>query len=166
MLNEINCAFARPEHILPLIHVVSAIFLISAQLNCVFSMGPLIENKNTQKESKFAKAIILFQTYEKYFLLFSCISTFSGFLISITTDYKFQDPMIEGVTATKLAIFIFMSINFCYMKLKFISFKNFVKENDSIQAKENLIIIFKYFMPLNIIISLIAVYLGIVIRGF
>ena len=82
------------------------------------------------------------------------------------SDFKFSDPMIKGVLATLWTGVGFIILNFAYMHYKISSLKRALSAGDEFEANEHLIIIVRYFIPLNLAISLFCVYLGVTIGEF
>lgn len=157
-------AFARIDQILPLIHILSSIFFIAIQVACFSTIRSYMDK--TMQHKEFQKIIEIFKNYEKKFIFLIVISSLSGFVISQIGHFKFADPMIEGVIATKLAIAAFIMLNFVYMHYKMYQLKISLEKDEIMEANEYLIIVIRYFLTLNIVISSIAVYLGIAIKGF
>ena len=61
---------------------------------------------------------------------------------------------------------LFIAVNLCYMYYKFISAKKAFSKNESIEIHENIVLIAYYFTPLNIVLSILSIYLGIALRDF
>lgn len=151
-----NQIIFNSDHIYPFLHIISAILFISVQL-CV-----ILRYKEINKED-FKGICALFRKYQRGFLLFLIFCASTGMIISIGKE-KFLDPMVEAVIYTKilLSFVLFIVFIFTYYKMKIF------KENISndIEARENSIIVFRYLLPLNLVLSVILVYLGVVISEF
>lgn len=156
-MSEVNSSFASLSQILPLLHTLSAIFLISAQFCAIVAIK--IESKNRN----FDQIYKIFPKFEILFGVFLAFGVLCGFCMNFSDEVKFIDPMIKAIIVTKSMIAILLLINFCYIHYQL----NLVKksENES-EMKDYLIIISNYFLPLNIAFSVILVYLGVVIKGF
>ena len=161
-MNEFG--FARVTQILPLIHIIAVIFFINAQICCINIVRIYKNSDDICDECDKIKAH--FTKYERSFLIFFAVIIISGNLISIGNDYKFADPMVTGIITTLWAAVVFILLNFAYIHYKILSFQKAVLAKNQIEASEHLIIIIKYFIPLNVAISLICVYLGVTIREF
>lgn len=155
-MNEINSSFARAEQVLPLLHIFSAILLISAQFCAIFCI------RFYEKFSISIDKILNFIAfYEKiFFILFGCLAL-SGIFMSRNS---FIDPMINAIFVTKWVCAIFIFINFIYMHYEILLLKKALQNGDNNQNSDFLAIITKYFTPLNIVVCFICVYLGFVIK--
>ena len=162
MSYEIDSSFARVEHIVPLFHIISAIFIIAGQivLVCMVNFFMKYVDKNYSDLFKYIKKIVI------VFLVILMSSILSGFLLSNGSDFKYSDPMIKSVINTKYAVVILLFCNLSYIIYRFLLAKKAYKETNLDEMKEHLIIAVNYFMVLDIFILLISVYLGVVIAGF
>lgn len=153
-MNEINTAFLRSEQILPFLHVLGVILLISLQIVAITLIKTLDDMKILNKFLKF--------------FMFSFFAILGVILVSNTvfydsSDLKFADPMFEGIVLTQFAVFIFLIINHIYISYKILQLSRTQNSDD---IAEHLIIIGNYFIPLNICVSLFAVFLGVVMKVF
>ena len=140
------------------------IFFINSQI-CYIRIANFC-CKNDMEAFGYDSAIKKFIKYEITFLITLSIIAVSGFFLSSKNDYKFADPMVLAVITTLWVCVAFILVNFAYMHYKMVLLKKALKSQSDIEVKEHLIIITKYFIPLNIAISLICVYLGVTISEF
>ena len=161
-MNEIDLSFVKASQILPLIHILAVIFLVCAVV-CMILIARIFM-KNGQV--KFNAILSYLKGYERFFVLFLLCICASGFAMSQGSDFKFSDPMIKGVLATLWTGVGFIVLNFAYMHYKISSLKRALSAGDEFEANEHLIIIVRYFIPLNLAISLFCVYLGVTIGEF
>ena len=169
-MNEIDTGFIKASQILPLIHILSVIFLLCAQI-CVFLIARIFINLSSKsqadaKDVKFAEILRYMKRYEQFFALFLVIVCVSGFFLADGGGFKFSDPMVKGAIATLWAGAGFILLNFIYMHYKILSLKRALDAGDELEANEHLIIVVKYFIPLNIVVTLICVYLGVTVGEF
>ena len=168
-MNEIDSSFVKASQILPLIHILSVIFLVCAQVCVIFVVRAFMreqEHESKPLSAKFNEIMRYFRRYEQYFAIFLALVCISGFFLSNGSDFKFSDPMVKGVTTTLWVAAGFIVLNFVYIHYKILSFKKAVAAEDEFEANEHLIIVVKYFIPLNVAITLICVYLGVTIGKF
>lgn len=162
---EYNIAFARLEYLLPFLHILATIIYAGALLGLT-----LVGRKLLINESK-----------ERFFILLSLFKSFSFivlgslFLILVSAgllllDYQrvseVTDPMAEAILATKAALWIFLLLNTIYTIYHYKKAVRAFDSKDMIQTHESLILIVYYFIPLNLLIIIVAGYLGISYRGF
>ncbi|NLK67514.1 MAG: hypothetical protein GX282_08585 [Campylobacteraceae bacterium] len=162
MSYEIDSSFARVEHILPLLHIISAIFIISSQvvLICLTRFFTFYVDKNYGELFKQIKRIVV------VILTLLLLLVLTGFLLSNGDDFKYSDPMMQSVIHTKYAISILIFCNFGYVLYRFSLAKKACKDANLEEMKEHLIIAINYFVVLDIFILLISVYLGVVMAEF
>jgi hypothetical protein len=84
--------------------------------------------------------------------------------MNIGMGFEYGDPTAFIMVHIKEAIWIFLAFNFLYMYKKYINAKKAYEQKDFLVAQENIILVTKYLIPLNLVISLMAVYFGIVIK--
>lgn len=157
-------AFAKIEHILPFLHICLSIFLISIQVSTSLLLIFFLKIDNTKKSIKLIFKFLKFFNITVIFILSGV--AISGFFLSGQNFTKFSDPLVDGVVLTKYTLGLFVLINFLYILYQTKLMKNSILNNDLEQIEDRSIIISNYFLPLNIVVCLIAVYLGIVIKGF
>ena len=52
------------------------------------------------------------------------------------------------------------------MYMKYLKAKKGLEEQNFIEVEENIILMVRYFIPLNLVLALISVYFGVILRGF
>ena len=124
------------------------------------------KNQADAKDVKFTEILRYMKRYEQFFALFLVIVCVSGFFLADGRGFKFSDPMVKGAIATLWAGAGFILLNFIYMHYKISSLKRALDAGDELEANEHLIIVVKYFIPLNIVVTLICVYLGVTVGEF
>ena len=78
----------------------------------------------------------------------------------------FKETPIYGVVIAKEAIWTLMTIIFITIYIKRNKAEKAFLAGDYITTKAHLAPIAKYFIPLNIALGIIAIYLGVTLRGF
>jgi len=78
----------------------------------------------------------------------------------------FKGTPLSMTVHIKETIWLVMTIVFIIIYLKRNTAQIYFNSNDFKSAKETLEVIAKYLIPLNIVLGLIALYFGIVLRGF
>ncbi|NLY04215.1 MAG: hypothetical protein GXZ15_05180 [Campylobacter sp.] len=159
---QINASFARIDHILPFLHISSTILLISAQISLLM-ITMLFLKRSPKTYGEFFRKV---KNFMIVFFILLLVIILTGFLLSKGDDFKFSDPMIEGIINTKYAISILILCNFLYIFYKFDLAKKAFKKGEVDEMNEHIIIAAKYFIILNICLLFIAVYLGVAIGRF
>lgn len=157
--NMHEASFMKIEQLLPFLLSSLGAFLIAAQVALIIFCKYFADtnNKFILKELKNFFIII--------FSLFACV-IFCGVLLWSQKNEIFYDPMKEAIIATKIAVCLLMSVNFIYMYYKFLCAKKAFVLNESLEISENITIIAFYFTPLNVVLSVLCIYLGIALRDF
>lgn len=154
-----EASFVKIEQLLPFLLSSLAAFFIAAQVALIVFCKYFAENNNkfVLKELKRFFIIII--------ALFACVML-CGVLLWSQKNNIFYDPMKEAIIATKIAVCLLMSVNFAYMYYKFLRAKKAFVLNESIETSENIVLIAFYFTPLNVVLSVLCIYLGVALRDF
>ncbi|ASM37397.1 hypothetical protein [Campylobacter sputorum] len=160
----IDIAFAKLENIAPFLHILSvAIFLgtsINGWISAKFVFRRVAINEDNVELFFYAIKIFGIVIFSSMIIIF-----LTGIFLIGDNLLKIADPMLEAIIATKFAIFLFVLINLCYMAFRFKKSLNAKKRQDYLEVRENLVIIFRYFTPLNIVCMCFAIFLGINFRN-
>jgi hypothetical protein len=90
----------------------------------------------------------------------------NALLLVVGFDFKQNDPELYSVALAKEAIWTVMTANLIMMLIRRKKAEKafYLQQNDLLV--KNLTLITKYMLPLNIMLGLVAIYLGVVLRGF
>lgn len=154
-----EASFIKIEQLLPfLLSSFSALF-IAAQIAMIVFCKYVYS-----KDSK-----LVLRELKKFFianiLLFFCLMIF-GVILWEQKNIVFYDPMKESIIATKIAVCLLIALNFSYMYYKFFRAKKAFLQNEQMEIDENIAIIAYHFTPLNIVLSILNIYLGVALRDF
>ena len=141
------------------------ICFVSAHI-CTIALVRAFIDKTNIEESNFDKICSFLAKFNLLFVMFFVMVTLSGLLLVSNSDFKFADPMINATIVTLWVLASFIVVNFLYIIYKFKTFKKALISGDTFEASEHLIIIVKYFIPLNLAVSVISAYLCVVVCGF
>ncbi|CZE47009.1 hypothetical protein [Campylobacter geochelonis] len=162
MNQEINAAFAKAEQILPFLHIIFAMSIVSIQV--VLLIGSRYFLKNFSDDYKMVLSFC--KKFEISFIILFMLLVLSGFIMSKNGDFKFSDPMVEGILNTKFILSGFILLNFGYIYYKLMMIRKNIEKNEVEEVYDNLVIATKYFTSLNIGLCVIGIYLGVVIVEF
>ncbi|MCI7014649.1 MAG: hypothetical protein MR878_04595 [Campylobacter sp.] len=152
-----EAAFMKTQQLLPFLLSSFGSLFIAAQVGLIVFCHYQKENKIALRELK--------RFFIAIFFLLICLIAF-GLIAWRQQEDIFFDPMKEAIITTKIAVSLFIAVNLCYMYYKFISAKKAFSKNESIEIRENIVLIAYYFAPLNIVLSILSIYLGIALRDF
>ena len=156
-----QAAFLKHEQILTFLLVSGTAFLIAAQIALVVLCKYLLANEENNK--LILRDLKIF--FYIQFVLLVLVAVF-GFLASLQDDMRLADPMKKAILATKWAVCAFICVNYAYMWHKYMRAKAAFLANDPIEVGDNLVLIAYYFTPLNIVLCIFHIYLGIAFRDF
>lgn len=155
-----DIAFAKIDSIPPFLHVLGFAVFIGINISGWLSAKFVFRRSEINEDN----VELVFSAMEKFAIniaLSMLIIFLSGIFLINNNILKMSDPMLEAIVGTKIAIFIFVSINLCYMAFRYKKALNAKKKSDYIEIRENLVIILRYFTPLNIICMCFSLFLGI-----
>ena len=162
MVAEIFGSFSR---YIIFFHIVSAMLLVGSLFTLRFIVSPVILTIESQEE-RYEKVLNLLKNFAIVITAAMLILVSASIFMSVGLGFEYGNPSTYVMINTKEAIWIFIVFNFVYMGIKYKYAKRALKEKEYIQVHENIILIVSYLVPLNFILSLIAVFMGIILRGF
>lgn len=157
--------FGSYGRIIVFLHVVSACFLIGSMVAIRFIVKPVIMNID-EEIVRYKKCIRILDRYSYFVLVIMLILISASFMMNIGLGFEYTSPSHFATMHVKEALWVFIAFNFVYMYIKFVQAKKFYGMREFFDVHENLSLVVNYLMPLNIILSLIASYLGVILRGF
>jgi len=86
--------------------------------------------------------------------------------VIMTIGFAFKGTPMAIIAHTKEAIWLVMTAVFIVIYLKRNTAQMYFDAKDFKSSKQTLELIAKYLIPINIILGLVALYLGITLRGF
>ncbi|BCX79307.1 hypothetical protein [Campylobacter sp. 19-13652] len=162
---EYNIAFARLEYFLPFLHIASTVVYAGALLGFTLVGRKLLISESRER---FSILLSLFKSFSVIILvsLFLILISAGVLLLEHQRVAEVTDPMAEAILATKAALWIFLLLNTLYTLYHYKKSVCAFSQKDMIQTHESLILIVYYFIPLNLLILVVAGYLGLSYRGF
>jgi len=145
------------------LHIISAIVWIGGMMALRYSVHFAMQSIDKPQ----VKLKLILDYLQRFFTIVRPmigILLVTAVIMSIGFDFK-NTPL--GITVhIKEAIWLVMTIVFIIIYLKRNTAQMYFDANDFKSAKETLELIAKYLIPLNILLGIIALYFGIVLRGF
>ena len=145
------------------LHVLSASFLIGSMFVIIFIVRP-VGKRVEDVELKCANCLMILKRFNTLLIPIMLTIVSASFFMNIGMGFEYGDPTAFIIIHIKEAIWIFIAFNFLYMYKKYLNAKEAYVQKDFLAAQENIILITKYLIPLNLVISLMAVYFGVVIK--
>ena len=157
--------FGNFSRIIVFLHVVSAALLIGSLFALRFVTKPLLADIEDE-EFRYKRT---FQALDKYFIFvlpLMIVLISASLMMNIGLGFEYASPIIYTMIHIKEAIWLFLAFNFGFMYWKFLGAKSAFKIGDYFEVGEHITLIINCLITLNLILTLIAVYIGVVIRGF
>lgn len=155
-------SFAR---IIVFLHIVSATLLIGGLYILRFVIKPILMTMKDE-EDKFERCLSILDRYSKFLLLVMLVLISASLMMTVGFGFQYASPITYTLIHIKEAIWLFMAFNFAFMYWKLLSAKKAYKKCDYFEVKENIILIIHCLVPLNLLLALAAVFIGVTIRGF
>ncbi len=153
--------FSAYAHIIIFLHVISAIIWVGGMIAIRLSVHPnlqLIEDSRV----RLGKTLDIMGRFFNIVIPFIIIIIITATIMSMGLDFREHKFIIH----IKETIWLIMTINFVYIYIKRRRGKKLFDLGDLEGAKENIALIPNLLLPINILLGVIALWLGITLRGF
>jgi len=157
--------FGDFRRIIVFLHLVSAAFLIGSMFMIIFIIKPTLVAID-DKAVRYSRCIRIIEKYFYYLFATMMLIVSASLTMSVGLGFEYASPTLYSLIHVKKALWIFIVFNFIYMYIKLMNARRFFKTREFFEVHENLGLIVTYLMPLNLILTLIAAYMGVIIRGF
>ena len=162
LITEIFSDFSR---IIVFLHIISAAILIGSMFVMRFVIQP-VEVDIPDVKIKFTSCINMMRRYIVFLVPVMLIIAGTSVFMHIRLGFKNGHPMSNIMVHTKEALWTFITFNFIYMYFKYLKAKKGFDEENYIETEENVILMVRYLIPLNLLLALISVYFGVILRGY
>ncbi len=176
MKELIYTLFADFRNQIIFLHVISAVVWVGGMIAMRFAAHQSIQmiDNTHQKIERTAQALKRLFAIVAPFVLILIITA-----VIMAVGYGFRTAAVDvngnivdayamhiyNLVHVKEALWLIMTLNFIAMVLKRNQAVNLIKNGDLIGAGSALKLIGKYMVPLNIILGIVAIYLGVVLRN-
>lgn len=157
--------FGNFARIIVFLHVMSASLLIGSLFAVRFVIKPLLAGIDDE-EIRYKRTLSALDKYFLFILLLMIVLISASIMMNIGLGFEYASPIIYTLIHIKEAIWLFLAFNFGFMYWKFLGAKSAFKMGDYFEVGENITLIINCLITLNLILTLIAAYIGVVIRGF
>lgn len=157
--------FGDFSRIIVFLHVVSASLLIGSMFIMRFVIQP-VEVDVPDVKIKFTSCMEMMRRYIFFLVPVMGIIAVTAIFMHIGLGFKSGNPMNTIMVHIKEALWTFISFNFIYMYFKYLKAKKGFEEENYIEVEENVVLMVRYLIPLNLLLSIISVYFGVILRGY
>jgi len=145
------------------LHVISAVLWVGGMIAIRFAVHYSIQNI-AEPKIKIERTLENLKRFFNMVIPAIIILLVTAVIMILTLGFK-GTPLYSFVIV-KEVIWTIMTIVFITIYIKRNKAQKAFEEGDFLGAKNNLAPIAKYYIPLNIILGIIAIYLGVTLRGF
>jgi len=155
--------FNNYSSIIVFLHVISAVIWVGGMIAIRFAVHYSMQNIEDPK-IKIARTLELLKRF--FNMVIPAILTLLITAIIMIIALGFKESELYNVVIVKEIIWTTMSLIFITIYIKRNKAQKAFDNGDFASAKNNLLPIATYFIPINIALGLIAIFLGITLRGF
>lgn len=145
------------------LHVISAVLWVGGMIAIRFAVHYSIQNI-AEPKIKLERTLENLKRFFNMVIPAIVILLITAVILIISLGFK-GTPLYSFVIA-KEAIWTVMTLVFIFIFIKRNKAEKAFVEGDFLSAKNHLAPIAKYYIPLNIILGIVAIYLGVTLRGF
>ncbi|MGB5792567.1 hypothetical protein [Poseidonibacter sp.] len=145
------------------LHVISAVIWVGGMIALRFAVHPSVQDI-AEPKIKIERTLQFLKTF--FNIVIPCIVILLITAIIMIIALGFKGTPIYSVVIAKEIIYTIMTIVFISIYIKRNKAQKAFLLGDYITTKAQLAPIAKYFIPLNIALGIIAIYLGVTLRGF
>ena len=154
--------FKNYSSIIVFLHVISAVIWVGGMIAIRFAVHYSMQNIEEPK-IKLARTLELLKRF--FSMVIPAILTLLITAIIMIIALGFKGTELYSVVIVKEIIWTIMTLIYITIYIKRNKAQKAFDSGDFASAKNNLLPIATYFIPINIILGLIAIFLGITLRG-
>lgn len=154
--------FQNYSALIVFLHVISAVIWVGGMIAIRFAIHYSIQEI---QEPKLRLERTLGNLKRFFYMVIPTILTLLITAIIMILALGFEKSSLYSIAMTKEIIWTIMAIVFITIYLRRNKAQKYFKMGDFEACKKTLLPIAKYYIPLNIILGLTAIYLGVVLRG-
>ena len=155
--------FDNYSSIIVFLHVISAVIWVGGMIAIRFAVHYSMQNIEDPK-IKLGRTL---ENLKRFFsMVIPAILTLLITAIIMIIALGFKGTELYSIVIVKEIIWTIMTVIFITIYIKRNKAQKAFDSGDFANAKNNLLPIATYFIPANIILGLIAIFLGITLRGF
>ena len=147
--------------IIVFLHVISAVIWVGGMIAIRFAIHYSMQNIEEPK-IKLARTL---ENLKRFFnMVIPAILTLLITAIILIITLKLKESELYNIVIIKEIIWSIMTLIFITIYIRRIKAQKAFDNNDFLNTKNNLLPIATYFIPVNIVLGLVAIFLGITLR--
>ena len=155
--------FNNNSTIIVFLHIISAIIWVGGMIAIRFAVHYSMQDIQSPKV-KLGRILDLLRRFFNMVIPSIIILLVTAIIMSVALGFKGTE--LYKVVILKEVIWSIMAIVFTVIYIKRNKAQSFFESEDLKSAKETLAPLAKWMIPLNIILGIVAIFLGITLRGF
>lgn len=157
--------FSNYSRFIIFVHIISAVLIIGSLFLIRFLVAPVLD-KIEQEDVRYNSYLTLIRRFFYIASILMIIVVVASVFMNVGLGFRYGDQTTYIMTHAKELVWTIMALNFIFMYFKYRNAQKALKANLMIEVHENIVIVVKYLIPVNLILSLVSVYIGFVIRGY
>lgn len=150
--------FEHYKTIILFLHIVSAVIWVGGMVAIKFAVHPVLQSIEEPK-IKLGKTLHIVDRLFNLVMPFIVLIILCGFIILKGTG-------LSGIIVyTKESLWTIMTLNYVYMYIKRTHAQTLFEQGNFAGAKEQVRLLPNVLLPLNIVLGVVAIFLGVVLRG-
>ncbi len=158
-----SAIFANYSSLILFLHVIGAVIWIGGMIAIKMAVHPTLHKIEDEK----VRLNAILEVSKRLFSLVLpsiLIIIVTGLIMAIALDGHHGSKKLLFIV--KEAIWTIMAINYTFMVFKLFRAKRYFKEKKIEDLKATMAPIPKIMLPINILLGMVAIFIGILIRGF
>ncbi|MCH9813819.1 MAG: hypothetical protein K0U47_07725 [Epsilonproteobacteria bacterium] len=155
--------FINYAGIIIFLHVLGAIIWVGGMIAIRIAVHPTMQSVDDAK-IKLGKTLMIMGKLFNLVLPFIFILLLTAIVMLLGIGFKGTE--LAPITYIKEGIWTVMTLNFAFMYLQRAKAQKLFNIGNLVQAKQKVALIPNVLLPINIILGLVAVYLGVTLRGY
>lgn len=151
--------FENYATIIIFLHIISAVIWVGGMIAIRFAVHPSLKNID-DPQIKLGKTLQIVGKLFHIVLPFIFISLATALIMLLGAGFS------GAIVHVKESIWTIMTINFVYMYIKRYKAVKLFNKGDLASAKQAVSILPTILLPINIILGLVAIFFGVVLRGY
>lgn len=155
--------FADYAAIIVFLHVLGAIVWVGGMIAIRLTVHPSLKSID-QPEIKLGKTLEIMGRLFNLVIPFILIILITAIIMIVAMGFK--ESSLFPVVITKETIWTVMMVNFIFMYLKRSKAQRLFNAGDLAAAKVQVALLPNILLPINLALGIVAIYLGVTLRGF
>jgi len=155
--------FTEYASIIVFLHVLGGVVWVGAMIAMRVAVHPSMQSIDDGK-IKLGKTLMIIGRLFNLVMPFIAILLFTAIVMLVGIGFK--DTPLASTTYMKEAIWLIMTANYIYMYVLRVKAQKLFDMGNLVEAKAKVANIPNILLPINIFLGIVAIYLGVTLRGY